>query len=175
MRALALIAVLSMPALVAACGEAPAENKAAPAAAALATGQWELTTEVTRFHQADNGTPKINTPQGTRTTASVCVGAGEQAPAEFFAGPDFTCTYPTYYARNGRINTTLNCRREGLSGDIPMTISGSFTADSVDYTRNTRSVLTSDGDVEIDARVTGRRTGDCTPAPAGGGNESAAR
>jgi hypothetical protein len=165
MRALALIPVL----LVAACGEAPAENKAAPAAAAPSPGQWELTTEVTRFTKADQGTPRIDTPAGTRTTARVCVGPGDQLPSAFFAGENFTCTYPTYYVRGGRINLTLNCRREGLSGDIPMTVNGTFTGDSAEYTRNTRTVLVSDGDVEIDARVAARRTGDCTPAAASEG------
>lgn len=164
MRSLASIAVL----LLAACGETPAENKAAPAAAAPAPGQWELIGEVTRFTKADQGAPRINTPVGTRTTENVCVGPGDQLPTAMFAGAGFTCTYPNYYVRGGRVNVTLHCRREGLSGDIPMTVNGSFQADSIEYTRNLRTSLVSDGDVEINTRVTGRRTGDCTPAPAEG-------
>ena len=164
MRRLASIAVL----LLAACGEAPAENKAAPAAAAPAPGQWELSGEVTRFTRADQGAPRINTPVGTRTTENVCVGPGGRLPSAMFAGAGFTCTYPDYYVRGGRVNVTLHCRREGLSGDIPMTVNGSFQADSIEYTRNLRTSLVSDGDVEINTRVTGRRTGDCTPAAAEG-------
>jgi hypothetical protein len=64
------------------------------------------------------------------------------------------------------VNLTLNCSRPGLQGDIPMTIDGTFQADSVDFHRNLRSALSTDGDVEIDAHVTGRHTGACTPAAA---------
>jgi len=170
MRGPALIAV----SLLAACGAAP-ENKAAPAAAAPAPapGQWELTAEVTRFAKSDQGTPRINTPVGTRTTENVCVGAGDRLASELFSGGGYRCTYPTYYVRNGRLNLTLNCRRDGLTGDIPMNVTGTFEANGIEYTRNLRTSLISDGDVEIDARVTGRRTGDCTPqAPAAGGDKA---
>jgi hypothetical protein len=167
MRSPALIAV----SLLAACGAAP-ENKTAPVAAAPAPGQWELTAEVTRFAKSDQGTPRINTPVGTRATESVCVGPGDQVSSTLFSGAAYTCTYPTYYVRNGRVNMTLNCRREGLSGDIPMNVNGTFEANSIAYTRNLRTSLATDGDVEVDARVTGRRTGDCTPqAPAAGRNK----
>lgn len=159
MRGPALIAVL----LLAACGEAPAENKAGPTAAAPAPGQWELTAEVTRFTKADQGAPLINTPVGTRTTENVCVGAGDQLPSALFSGAGYTCTYPAYYVRSGRLNVTLNCRREGLSGNIPLIVEGSFQANSIEYTRNLRTALVTDGDVEIASRVTGRRTGECRP------------
>jgi hypothetical protein len=168
MRGLAVIAVL----LLAACGETPIENKAGPAAAAPSPGQWELATEVTRFRKADQGAPRINTPAGTRTTENVCVGPGAELPSAIFSGPHFTCTYPAYYVRGGRINVTLHCSRPGLQGVVPMTVNGTFQADSIEYSRNLRTALASDGDVEIDTRVTGRRTGACTPqAPAGGAHK----
>lgn len=159
MRALALIPIV----FVAACGEAPAENKAEAVAASFAPGQWELTSEVTGLRQADRGSPQINTPAGTRTTQSLCVGADHQVQTAFFAGEGYRCTYGTYYVRNGRVNLTLACTREGLTGNITMAAEGTFQADSVEFRRNLRTILTGDGDVEIDSRVTGRRTGDCTP------------
>jgi hypothetical protein len=165
MRALALLPLL----FVASCGGGAAENKAAPAAAAPSPGQWELTSEVTLFRKADQGTARINTPAGTRATQSLCVAAGGQLPTEMFSGDGFTCSYATYYVRNGRANVTVNCRREGLTGDIPMTVEGTFTADSISLHRNLRTFLTGDGDVEINADVTGRRTGACTPATASEG------
>lgn len=169
MRALALIAVV----FVAGCGEAPVENKV-ERAAAIAPGQWELTSEVTGFRQADQGRPGINTPVGTRATASICVGAGSQLPTAFFAGEGYRCAYGTgsYYVHGGRINLTMACTREGLTGNIAMSVEGTFQANSAEFRRNVRTILVSDGDVEIDSRVTGRRTGDCTPDAAGdaGGN-----
>jgi hypothetical protein len=170
MRALILIALLG----AASCGDDSAQNKAASVVPSPPPGQWELTSQVTRFTPTDNGTPRINTPVGTRATQSVCVGAGGQLPTALFSGDDFTCSYSSYYVRNGTANATLTCRREGLTGDILMTVSGPFGADRISLHRNVRTILTTDGDVQYEADVTGRRTGACTPAapapPTAGGN-----
>jgi hypothetical protein len=165
MRALALLPLL----FVASCGGSAAENKAAPVVAAPSPGQWELTSLVTRFRKADQGRSSIDTPVGTRATQSLCVAAGGQLPTEMFSGDGFTCGYTTYYVRNGRASVAVNCHRAGLTGDIPMTVEGNFEADSITLHRNLRTALPTDGDVEIDADVTGRRTGACTPAAASEG------
>lgn len=170
MRALAFMPIL----LVAACGSGTNErNETAPAgaAASIAAGQWELTTEVTAFDAQDDGTPRINTPVGTRATETVCVGA-QRPPDAFFTGENFDCGDGSYYVRNGRMNVTLACRREGLTGQIPIAAEGTFAADTVEFNRTVRTILSSDGDVELTQRVTGRRTGDCTPD--GGGDNAAA-
>jgi hypothetical protein len=167
MRALALIGLLAL----ASCGGGgEGENKAAPPAAP-SPGQWELSAQVTRFTRADQGTPRINTPVGTRTSQSVCVGPG-QLPTALFSGDDLTCSYTSYYVRNGMANATLSCQRHGLDGNIMVAADGSFGADRINLHRNVRTVLTTDGDVQIDSDVTGRRTGSCTPtaAPAEGQN-----
>ena len=170
MRVTCLIPLL----FVAACGSGAAEdNKAATAAADnLDPGQWELATEVTAFRAVDEGEPKINTPAGTRTTESVCVAADARPPAEFFAGTGYDCTYGSYYLRNGRVNLTLSCSREGLEGQISIATEGRFEAGSAEFTRDVRTILTGDGDVEYTQRVTARRTGECTPE-AGGDNAAA--
>jgi hypothetical protein len=159
MRALALLPLL----FVASCGDGAAENKAAPAAEALAPGQWSLTSRVTRFRKADQGQARINTPIGTSATQSVCVAPGGRLPTELFSGDGFSCSYNNYYARGGHANVSLYCHRQGLTGDIPMTVDGTFTADGIDLHRNLRTILTTDGDVEIDADITGHRTGACIP------------
>ena len=165
MRALALIGLLAL----ASCGDESEDNKAAAVAATPSPGQWELSSQVTRFVKSDQGTPRLNTPVGTRATQSVCVAPGGQLPTEMFSGDGFTCSYATYYVRNGHAGVTLNCRREGLNGDIPMTVNGTFTADSLNLHRELRTVLAGSGDVQIGSDVTGRRTGGaCTPAPASG-------
>lgn len=171
MRALVLTAFVCC---LAGCGEAPAEKKT-ERAAAIAPGQWELASEVTGFRQTDTGRPSIATPVGTRATASVCVGAGSELPTAYFAGEGYRCAYGTgsYYVRGGRINLTMTCTREGLTGNIAMSVEGTFQSGSAEFRRNLRTILVSDGDVEIDSRVTGRRTGDCTPDAGGseGGNK----
>jgi hypothetical protein len=160
MRALALLPLL----LAASCGDGAAENKAAPAAETLSPGQWALISRVTRFRKADQGQPRIDTPVGTSATQNLCIPPGGRLPTETFSGEGFTCTYSTYYVRGGHANVSLYCHREGLSGDIPMTVDGTFTADSISLHRNLRTILAGDGDVEIDADITGHRTGACTPA-----------
>ncbi|MGZ8360546.1 MAG: DUF3617 domain-containing protein, partial [Allosphingosinicella sp.] len=101
---------------------------------------------------------------------TVCVGEG-QLPTDLFSGENFQCNYDNYYVRNGRLNVTLQCAREGLSGSVPMTVSGTFEENSLEYERDLRSVLASDGDVQIRSRVTARRTGACT-RESDGGNQS---
>src|SRR3982751_3575984 len=97
MRALALIGLLA----VASCGDEGAGNKAASVAASPSPGQWELTSQVVRFRKAAQGTPRIDTPVGTRATQSLCVAPGGRLPTELFSGEGFTCSYGTYYIRNG--------------------------------------------------------------------------
>ena len=166
MRALLVIPIIL---IAASCGEAPVENKAGPAASPqLPAGMWELTSEVTSLAKVDTEAPRINTPVGTRATNSVCVRDGHQVPSAFFAGADYRCTYGNYYARNGRLNVTLTCRRDGLAGDINMAADGTYQGDTAEFRRNLRSNLTTEGDAVIDARVTARRTGEC---PAGAAEE----
>ena len=167
MRALALLPLL----LVASCGDGAAENKAISAAAAdtPATGQWALTAQVTRFHKADQGTARIDTPVGSSAAQNLCVAPGARLPTEMFSGDGFTCGYSSYYVRGGHANVGLNCHREGLTGDILMTVDGTFDANGANLHRSLRTILSGDGDVEIDANVTGHRTGACTPAPANEG------
>jgi hypothetical protein len=163
MRFMACIPLL----FVAACGDGAAEqNIAAPKASSLTPGQWELTSEVTAFQTVDQGAPKIDTPVGTRATELVCVGEG-RPPATLFAGEGYRCNVDNYYLRNGRINVTMQCAREELSGAVPITVAGSFEAESLEYVRELRTVLAGDGDVQVTAKVTGRRTGDCPPGAEG--------
>lgn len=168
MRAAFLIPVL----VVAACGGGGGEQKnaARPKAPSLAAGQWELTSEVTALDSLDQGSPRIDTPVGTRATESVCVGAG-RPPTAFFAGEGYRCSYDNYYVRGGRANVTMRCSREGLSGQIAIMADGRFEADSIEYDREIRTVLSTDGDVRVAARVTGRRTGACA-AEAEAGNSA---
>ena len=166
------IACMPLILVAAACGGGEAENKSAAKASALSAGQWELTTEVTAFNKADQGpTPAIDTPVGTRATESVCVASG-RPPGVFYGGGDYQCRYENHYARNGRLNMQLTCTREGLPGYVSVTTSGTFEAESAEFTREIRTVLSGDGDVAITQRVTARRTGECVPETAG--NESAA-
>jgi hypothetical protein len=158
MRLLIVIPLL----LVASCGgEAPPEEKKSARLAAMEAGQFELASEVTSLSNVDQGASAINTPVGTKANMSICLSGSGRAPTELFSGEGYECSYNNYYARNGRINALLNCTRSGLQGDIAMTVDGTFEAGQIRFNRNIRTILAGDGDVLINERVTGRRTGDC--------------
>lgn len=167
MRRTILIGLLAL----AGCGDggATAQNNEAAAAPpeTLPAGQWQLDATVTAFRSVDHGPARIHAAVGDRSPVAVCVGAGAQAPTMLFAEPGYDCHYDTYYARGGYINANLRCQKSGLSGSIGISINGTYTADRIDYTRQLLTQLSTDGDVAIDWHVTGRRTGVCTPAPAG--------
>lgn len=155
-----------------ACGGGE-ENKANAAADALQPGQYEVTAEVTQFRAADEGKPKINTPVGTRTTRSVCV-TGTPLPPDLFADEGFQCsTAGEAFARSGTLNLNLRCTRPGLQGEMGYSVSGSFEQDSFEAQRSLRTLLSTDGDVVIASKLTGRRTGECTAAAPAAGDAKA--
>ena len=162
MRYLCLVPVLAL----AACG-GDTQNKSKAGGAVLQPGQYEVTAEVTNFRKADQGTAKIDTPAGTRTTRSVCLTGTPDATPDLFADEGFTCqTYGGAYARNGMLNLSLTCSRPGLDGQLGYSISGSYDARSFQADRTLTTALSTDGDVVIVSRAQGRRTGDCSAAPA---------
>jgi hypothetical protein len=133
----------------------------------MQAGQWETTTQVTRLTQKDQGTPKIDTPAGTKSTAIVCIGEGEvkKPNPALFAGSEGECAYDNFYMSGGTINATMRCTRPGLSGEILVSAYGDYTADSLEATIETSTHLATDGDVAIAAKMTGRHVGPCTAAP----------
>lgn len=156
--------------------EAPKAETKAERPAALAAGQWEITSEVTNFSKSDNGTARIDTPVGTRATTSTCIPEAEvkRPPVALFADPSEECTYDSVYVANGRVTASLTCRREGLNGKIMRTASGNYTADSLEGEASLDTYFASDGDVRIGYSLTGRRTGECVAAPADAATNTAA-
>lgn len=158
---------------LAGCGDGAADTPkqaAAPAAQALSAGQWETVTEVTDFASADAGSPAIDTPKGTRISNTVCVAAGEekQPPAVLLAGaPEYSCKYGNHYMSGGALNSELDCTRAGVRGQVMMGVDGSYTADTFEANQSLTTYLPGTGDVRINAKVTGRRIGACSAAPAG--------
>lgn len=172
MRGLAFLSLLAL----AGCGDngAAVQNEAPAEAATIAAGQWTLETEVTQFAKTDNGTPRIDTPVGTRATETVCVGAGGTPPPALFGGEGNDCHGDSIYARNGRLSVQMTCTRHGLSGNVLIGANGTFTDGQIEYDRDVRTNLVTDGDVMMTVHVTGRRSGACTADTDAGGNASAA-
>ncbi len=171
MRVFALVPLL----LVAACSggsEAPKQEETEAVATQLDAGQWELATEVTQFSKSDQGTPKIDAPVGTKETRTVCIAAADVKKPQpaIFGGEKDECTYGNdFYLSSGRLSATVNCDRPGLSGNVATRADVDFKAKSFEGTLSTTTYLTTDGDVRITRKITGRHTGQCQPeAPAKG-------
>ena len=164
MRALMLLPIC----LVAACsggGEEKAEKAKAPAA--LPAGQWEATYETENIRSTDKTEPALKAAAGEKETASACVREGA-APVELLGGPGYECGSKNSYMRNGRLNVSLQCRRDGIDGELMMTVSGNYTADTLDATIDTTAYLPGRGDFEMRRKITARKTGDTCTAPAEG-------
>jgi hypothetical protein len=157
---------------LAACseGEQPAKKDAETAPKQLSAGQWEMTSEVTKVTQRDKGKPAIAATEGGKTTTSSCLAEADVKSPQpaFFAGQEMKCTSRDVYMSRGRANVTLACKKAGLPGDIATIVNGTYTADSFEGTTTTETSLLGEGDVKIDAKLTGRRTGECSAAPAEG-------
>jgi len=167
MRALLLLSLIAL----AACSEGAEQpkQKAAPAAQQLSAGQWEVTSEVTGFKEADAGPPAIRAKAGDKTTSTACIaeGEGKQPPPALFMGDKSgTCDYRNSYFSNGRMNASISCKRPGLAGDVLTSLDGKYTADSFEGTLDTTTYLSTSGDVAIQSKVSGRRTGACTAGKA---------
>ncbi|HEV2746872.1 MAG TPA: DUF3617 domain-containing protein [Allosphingosinicella sp.] len=164
MRALAFVPLLILAACSETDGGGPKQETKAAAATQLEPGQWETVAEVTRFTQMDKGKPAINTPAGSKATATACVGEAEArkpAPVLFTASEEGSCEYRDFYMSNGRINGSLACKRPGLGGEVMTSVEGTFTADSFEGTSLVETYLYTDGDVKIAAKISGRRVGAC--------------
>jgi hypothetical protein len=155
--------------LVAACsGGGGEENKAVEAAASMKAGQWEISSEVTAFRSTDKAMPALKATVGDKATAPACIEAGDEdkPPPEMFAGAGYECSYKDRYIRSGRINVSLDCKRDALEGSILMTVQGTYTGDSFEGTASANSYLSGDGDFAMSSKVSGRRTGPACAAPA---------
>lgn len=172
MRLLMLLPIAAL----AACGGEAETNKSAERAANIDAGQWQTEFEVTTYTRRDEGTPKIDTPVGTRSSSATCVSAADatRPPTTLFAGEPFDCEYQDFLMRNGRINLTMQCRHPRLSERVGVAVVGSFTATEFDAKVQYSTREPGPGDIVVVTQANGRRTGEACTAPAAGeGNASA--
>lgn len=165
MRTLALIPLL----LAAACSDSggagqKTDDAAAKKAMELNAGQWQTSAQFSDVKVVDGETPAIKAAVGETMTATACVGEaeGKKPQAALFAAAGDSCTWQNFYMSRGRINGDMRCRRDGASGDIMVSMQGTYTADSFEVATDTRTVLSGPGDIEATGTMTGRHAGACT-------------
>jgi hypothetical protein len=150
----------------AADGEGAAAKGGGGGAVAMQPGEWEMTTTVTRMNMP--GMPAgTNAPMPGPQTVRNCLTPEEaaQASENFLSettGAGEGCTSENSSMSGGRIQATVQCNRP--EGRVRMTMNGQYTATTLEMTQQVQTTAPGGQNVEMEARIAGRRVGDC---PAG--------
>lgn len=143
-------------------GDAPANNVAEAAAAALQPGEYELTAKVDDVRSTDKTTPATALKVGgDPVTTRTCVGADSAMDPKAFVEAGESCTASDSYMRNGRMNLQYRCNRSG-KGQLTHVVDGSFKADSFTAQVRTGTYFSGSGDYDLTRNITGKRVGECT-------------
>lgn len=164
MRSLVLLPLIAL----AACGGEPEEKTAPVAASTMSAGQWTLASEVTSVDSLDKTEPAIKAAVGDKSEAAACLAEGDVAkpqPAVFVGEDAGTCNYENFYMSRGRLNATLGCKKDGIDGDIQVSLEGTYTGDSFDVTARTQTYLPGPGDVAIGRKIKGMKSSAQCAAP----------
>jgi hypothetical protein len=162
-----IITAAAAASLLAACGgEAPEQQQQQETAerAAPAAGEYEASWTVASLRSTDKTTPATDVAEGATGTTRGCVSEDGEIDPALFALAGEQCTPSNTYVRGGRVSMQLDCRREGLSGQILQSVTASSTADSIEGEVTTSTYLTGEGDYAMTRTVTARRVGECPPA-----------
>lgn len=161
MRNLIIAAGAAM--LLSACSEeAPVQEE--ETATSLKGGQYEASWKVGSLQSVDKTTPATNLKQDASGTTLACIAADGTIDPALFAEDGDSCTAKNPYVRNGRIGLDLTCQREGTSGEVRQSVSGSFKADTLDAEVSTTTYLSGAGDYAMTRTVKAKRVGECPPA-----------
>jgi len=153
-------------ALLAGCGDDAAAVKNEPeAAASLKPGQYQAQWKVASLRIVDkNPTAATNLKQDSTGTTTACV--TDQIDPALFAEDGDSCTVANPYVSDGRMQMDLTCTRKGQSGQVRQSVSGTFTADSIDAEVSTTTYLSGAGDYAMSRTFIAKRLGECPPAAA---------
>jgi hypothetical protein len=171
-----VIGIAAVAALAACGGGNDGGNKAADgktggggsSAATMQPGEWEMTTTITRMNVPGlpaGTSPPMPGPQTSRT----CLTAAEVAENANFVNESAGegCTAQNSRMSGGRIEANVQCTRP--QGQVRMTMNGQYTATTLEMTQQVQTSAPGGQNVEMEARIAGRRIGDC---PAGGADQT---
>ena len=155
--------------LLASAGESEGANEPERAQEAGGTvlfdhGEWEVTTEILII-DSSNMPGDVDVPLPAPTTVRMCM-TPEQASRPFAdiltgSGESGGCSFDEVSIRSDRIHATGQCHHDGYS--MRTTLDGHYTARRFEIDQR---VAVSDRDylLEMSARSTGHRLGDCSRA-----------
>lgn len=129
-------------------------------------GQWEATNEILEASAAGMPPGMFEQMAGTKTQVANCVTPeqAEKPDANFLAAQENAdCTYQDFTMSGGRMKGTMICRGGEMPGEMRMLMDGRYGPESYDMTMDMTTTGIGEGmTMNIKARTTGRRTGDCT-------------
>ncbi len=143
----------------------PVEAKAAPAI--FPAGEWDVTATTEKLVSTDKTTPATSHKVGAAETRTICSPAGPKPAAALFAEAGDDCAVENDYARNGKINMSLQCKRPGR-GLVAVTLDGKYDDATFEVVVITGTYFNGSGDYSLTQNVKGKRIGDCPAAAKAG-------
>ncbi len=147
-------------------GEQSAEEVAKEMSALkMRPGQWEATNEVLSATAPGLPAESLRQMVGQKTTVSNCVTPEQAAKpsANFLAGQQNSdCTYQDFNMDDGRMTGTMSCTAPGMPGRTVMKMDGKYSPVAYDMNMDMAVAIPGGMKMQLKARTTGRRTGDCT-------------
>ncbi len=151
-------------AALAGCGSEPAKEAKEAPPATLTAGKYAVAVEVSELTKTDLGAPSTVLKKGDKGTVETCIGSDGMFDTALFAEGKDQCSQQGSYARNGRASVQLLCTRPSEKGSVVHTIDGSFTRDGFQLTDDMGTQFRAETDYRLIRKMTGTRTGECTPA-----------
>jgi hypothetical protein len=158
-----------------ACGQSEQEKKNRQMSAAevadelselkIEAGQWEATNEILSATAPGMPEGMLKQMVGQKTTVQNCITPEQAAKpsANFLAAQENSnCTYQDWSMSGGRMRGTMTCQGGEMPGKMVMTMDGRYGATSYDMNMDMQtSGLPNNMSMNIKARTTGKRVGDC--------------
>ena len=170
-----LLLPLALAGALVACGSEPEEKKGEMTADEVAAelkgmkiepGQWEATNEIISATAAGVPADALKSMVGQKSTVSNCITPEQAAKpsANFLAAQqNNNCSYQDWNMDGGKMTGTMTCEGGGMPGKVIMKMAGDYgaTAYNLNMDMNT-SGLPGGMTMNIKAKTTGRRVGECT-------------
>ncbi len=129
-------------------------------------GQWEATNEIVSVNAPSVPGDVLKKMVGQTTKVSNCITPEQAAKpsANFLAAQQNNqCTYQDWSMEGGRMTGTMTCQGGQMPGKVIMTMAGAYASNRYDLDMDMKTTGLPGGmEMNIKAKTTGRRTGECT-------------
>jgi len=128
-------------------------------------GQWQATNEIVSASAPGMPNYMLKQMVGQKTTVQNCITPEQAAKpsANFLAvQQNSNCTYQDWSMDGGRMTGTMTCQGGEMPGKMVMTMDGRYGSTSYDMNMDMKTTELPGGmSMNIKARTTGKRIGDC--------------